>query len=120
MPRFTPKHVPCGAMLATLLLSACSTVPPAPLYQRLSEQDTQLADDTARLALETLPSGQTRTWFNPTSGNRGDVTPGATWFIESRGQYCRAYQERIFIGQQTARYEDVACRNARGVWVAYP
>ncbi|WP_164880831.1 RT0821/Lpp0805 family surface protein [Aestuariirhabdus litorea] len=84
----------------------------------LTEQDTNLADDAARYALENLKTGTQLGWHNPESGNSGKVTPTATWFVEERDQYCRSYEEVIRIGKREQRYNDIACRNERGVWVS--
>ncbi|WP_426416694.1 RT0821/Lpp0805 family surface protein [Aestuariirhabdus sp. LZHN29] len=112
-----------AVVLVSMALTACSSNPYSSknsqrLYTQLDSQDSQLADDAARYALEKLATGKRLQWNNPDSGNSGEVTPTATWYVAERGQYCRAYEEVIRVGDQAQRYRDIACRNERGVWVS--
>ncbi len=61
------------------------------------------------------PIGQTVSWNNPQSGNYGTVTPirdGST----ASGQYCREYEQTIYVGGRAETGVGVACKQANGTW----
>lgn len=61
------------------------------------------------------PVGQTISWNNPQSGNYGTVTPirdGST----ASGDYCREYEQTIFVEGRSQTGVGVACRRADGKW----
>lgn len=61
------------------------------------------------------PIGDTISWNNPESGNRGTVTPVRDGYADS-GDYCREYQQTIYVGGQQETATGIACRNADGTW----
>ncbi len=65
--------------------------------------------------LETGRSGQSRRWYNPDSGNGGDITPKAA-YQNTRGQYCREYQQSITVAGRSEQAYGTACRQADGSW----
>lgn len=61
------------------------------------------------------PVGETITWNNPESGNYGEVTPVRDGYADS-GEYCREYQQTIYVGGQQESAYGVACRQPDGTW----
>ena len=61
------------------------------------------------------PIGQSISWNNPQSGNYGTVTPirdGAT----NSGDYCREYEQTIYVGGRAETGVGVACKRSDGKW----
>lgn len=61
------------------------------------------------------PLGQTISWNNPESGNYGTVTPvrdGST----ASGDYCREYEQTIYIEGRAETGVGVACKRSDGTW----
>lgn len=63
----------------------------------------------------TAPLGQSITWNNPESGNHGAVTPTRDGYADN-GEYCREYQQTIYVGGQQETGYGVACRQPDGTW----
>ena len=61
------------------------------------------------------PIGDTVTWVNPQSGNRGSVTPTRDGY-SSGGSYCREFQQIITVGGEQKRGFGTACRQTDGSW----
>lgn len=61
------------------------------------------------------PVGQQITWYNPTSGNQGTITPVREG-RSSEGYACREYQQTVTIGGQTTRAYGTACQQPDGSW----
>ncbi len=81
----------------------------------LDRADMMYANQSAQTAFETYPSGQSATWRNPDSGNSGTVTPTSTYQASS-GQYCREYQQTIYVQGQSQQAFGTACRQPDGTW----
>lgn len=81
----------------------------------LDQRDKSLALQRAQLSLESSPSGQTSTWQNPDSGNRGSFTPTRTYQTHT-GRYCREYTQTVWIGGQPQQSYGTACRQPDGSW----
>lgn len=63
----------------------------------------------------TAPVGDTITWTNPESGNRGSYTPqreGRT----NDNRSCREYEQTIIIDGQAETGVGIACQNNDGTW----
>lgn len=63
----------------------------------------------------TAPLGQQIAWNNPESGNYGTVTPirdGST----ASGDYCREYEQTIYVEGRAETGVGVACQRADGKW----
>ena len=80
----------------------------------LDELD-RLKSDQAYKSAQTAPVGQTISWNNPDSGNRGTVTPVRDG-TSSSGQYCREFQQTVTIGNKTEEAYGTACRQPDGSW----
>jgi surface antigen len=82
------------------------------LMSKLDCQDQgYLGNSTQR----SLDSGQPVSWKNPDSGNYGEVTPTRTYNSNS-GQYCREYQQTIYIDGKREKAYGTACRQPDGSW----
>lgn len=81
----------------------------------LDRADVAYANQTAQVAFERGRSNQTVQWQNPDSGNYGYVTPTRT-FQAGNGQYCREYQQEIYVGNQRQAAYGTACRRQDGSW----
>jgi surface antigen len=88
---------------------------PPPLIDRLSEDDTRLADRTLQQALSVAISGTTFVWRNTSNGYSGTVTPKSS-FRTDEGVFCRSYVETVTIEQRSELYENSACVDEAGVW----
>lgn len=64
----------------------------------------------------TAPMGETITWENPESGNRGSITPMKEGYTNA-GDYCRKYQQTIVVDGQAETAYGTACKQADGSWV---
>ncbi len=82
--------------------------------QTMDRQDQMLAHRASSRALENARTGQSTSWKNPDSGNRGTITPTRTY--QNHGQYCREYQHNIVVGGKTQKAFGRACRQPDGQW----
>src|SRR5690606_8590288 len=82
------------------------------LDMQLTCQDqSYLGQSTER----SLSSGQPVSWRNPDTGNYGEVTPVRTYNSQS-GQYCREFQQTIYVGGKQENGYGTACRQPDGSW----
>lgn len=65
-------------------------------------------------ALETAPTGRTRTWQNPDTGNQYSVKPTRTY--QKSNQPCREYVTTATIAGKQEKVYGKACRQADGSW----
>lgn len=64
----------------------------------------------------TAPVGQTITWNNPESGNRGSVTPIRDGYDRNSGAFCREYEQVIYVDGRQETGVGVACKQPDGRW----
>lgn len=81
----------------------------------MDNADRQAMARNRQVALETYPSGQTSSWYNPDSGNSGSYSPQPA-YQDTTGAYCREYQQTITIGGKTEEAYGKACRQPDGTW----
>ncbi|NOZ66989.1 MAG: hypothetical protein GXP00_10935 [Alphaproteobacteria bacterium] len=81
----------------------------------LDEADRIAMERNRQVALETYPSGQTATWYNPDTGNSGSYQPQPA-YQDKTGAYCREYQQTITVGGKTEDAYGKACRQPDGTW----
>lgn len=81
----------------------------------LDRADIAYYNTHAQNTLEKVPSGETRKWRNPDSGNGGSFTPLRTYEV-APGNYCREYTQTIYVGGRTAEGFGTACRQPDGTW----
>ena len=65
---------------------------------------------------QTAPVGETITWTNPESGNRGSYTPVREGRTSAGNRVCREYEQTIIIDGQAETGVGVACQNNDGTW----
>ena len=82
---------------------------------RMDAADRRESERAAQRAFETAPAGQSTSWINPDSGNRGTITPERT-FQTSTGQYCREFRQTVTIGGEEQNAHGTACRQPDGSW----
>ena len=75
----------------------------------------QAAATQAYSKAKAAPIGETITWDNPKSGNRGTYTPVREG-RSNTGQYCREFQQTITVGGKTEQGYGTACRQPDGSW----
>ncbi len=63
-----------------------------------------------------IPIGETITWANPSSGNRGMVVATRDGTNQSTGEYCREFQHEVQVGGKGERAYGTACRQPDGSW----
>ena len=80
----------------------------------LDSADRMAAQGAERRAYA-APIGDTITWNNPQSGNRGTITPTRDGYTNS-GSYCREFQNTIMVGGEQKRGYGTACRQPDGSW----
>ncbi|MFT5539268.1 MAG: surface antigen [Alphaproteobacteria bacterium] len=83
--------------------------------QSLDRADRQAAQQVAHETFEYAPTGSTKTWTNPDSGNSGTVTPTKS-YKQADGNYCREYQQTVTVGGKTQDAYGTACRQPDGSW----
>ena len=63
----------------------------------------------------TAPMGEQIRWENPESGNYGMVTPTREGRTPS-GQYCREFNQTIYVGGRAEQATGRACQQPDGTW----
>lgn len=81
----------------------------------LDDADRMAMTRNRQVALETYPSGQASTWYNPDTGNSGSMRPQPA-YQDKTGSYCREYQQTITVGGKTENAYGKACRQHDGTW----
>ncbi len=61
------------------------------------------------------PIGETISWNNPETGNRGTITPIRDGTSRT-GRYCREYQQEVFVGGRRESAYGTACQQPDGSW----
>ena len=82
--------------------------------QSLDRADQNYMSSANRQA-QTAPVGETIAWNNPESGNSGTVTPVRDG-TAANGNYCREYQQTIYVGGQQETAYGTACEQPDGSW----
>lgn len=84
------------------------------IAQRLEPSDQSRAESAFTEASE-APVGETVSWRNPDTGNRGTVTPVDETRTED-GRLCREYETTIYVEGQYEEATGTACRRSDGTW----
>jgi surface antigen len=93
-----------GGGSGQIIAAAAGTLLGTMAYARKAEQQAYAA-----------PLNQQIAWNNPESGNYGTVTPirdGQT----ATGDYCREYEQTIYVGGRAETGVGVACQRDDGKW----
>lgn len=81
----------------------------------LDRADRQAMREKTQYSLETTPSGEATTWYNPDSGNSGTITPQPA-YSNKANEYCREYQQTVTVAGKTETAYGTACRQEDGTW----
>ena len=106
-----------GRIAATAIGAILGAAIGSEIGRRLDERDRMMYAQTATYAAESDPVGQTQTWQNPQSGNRGTITPTSQAYEGSNGRTCKRFRETITLKDgSTDTIDGQRCRNADGSW----
>ena len=81
----------------------------------LDQADRDAMVETTQYTLENVPIGQTESWSNPDSGNKGSVTPTRS-YKRNNGQQCREFTQRVEVEARSEEQHATACKQADGTW----
>jgi len=81
----------------------------------LDRADMAYLKRNTQRTLESVKTGQTTTWKNPDSGNKGSLTVTNT-FQSPQGQHCREFTQNITVGGKAQEGYGKACRKPDGSW----
>ena len=79
-----------------------------------NDDDAELATQAEQRAYA-APIGEQIAWNNPETGNRGTVTPVREGRTQS-GQYCRDFQQTIYVEGRAEQANGRACQQQDGTW----
>lgn len=82
---------------------------------RSMDKVDRMRANEAVVQAHTKPLGETITWNNPETGNRGSVTPVRDG-TSSSGAYCREFQQSITVGGRLDQGYGIACQQPDGTW----
>lgn len=101
-----------GRLIATGVGTLLGAMVGNSVGQSLDRADQAYLQQASYNAFET---GRESAWQNPDSGNSGYVTPTQSYRGQG-GQYCREYQQTVYIGGQAQSAYGTACRQPDGNW----
>lgn len=104
-----------GRLVAVAIGTLAGALAGQEIGRSLDRADRLAMERNAQYALEYAPTNQTTPWRNPDSGNFGSVTPVET-YRSSAGQYCREYQQTVWISGEQQQAYGTACRQPDGNW----
>ena len=104
-----------GRLIATGAGTLIGGIIGSEVGRSLDRADRAYAQRAQYDALEYSPSGQTVPWRNPDSGHSGYVIPRET-YQSPAGEYCREYQQTIYVGGRPESAYGTACRQPDGTW----
>ncbi len=103
-----------GQLVATGVGTLLGALVGSSIGQSLDRADMVYAQQ-ANSRAHSAPIGETVSWTNPQTGNKGTVTP-VNDYKATTGRYCREYQQTIYIDGQAQTGYGTACQNADGTW----
>lgn len=83
--------------------------------ESLDAADRAYMERRTQESLEYGKTGATAAWNNPDSGNSGTVTPKQT-YQKADGQYCREFEQTVYVDGQEKVATGRACRESDGSW----
>ena len=83
--------------------------------ESLDKADRAYMRRNTQESLERGRTGTTSSWNNPDSGNSGTVTPTQT-FQKADGQYCREFEQTVYVDGKEQSATGRACREPDGSW----
>ena len=103
-----------GKVLATGAGMIIGAMVGSSVGQQLDDLDRIKLNQAAHQAMEYQKTNSTVEWRNPDSGNYGKITPVRTF--QSKGGYCREFQQEVVIGGKSQAAYGIACRQPDGNW----
>lgn len=104
-----------GKVIAVAMGTLAGAAIGSSIGKSLDKADRQAMVQSRQAALETYPTGQTATWYNPDTGNSGSYVPRPA-YQNNDGRYCREYQQTITVGGKVEEAYGKACRQPDGTW----
>jgi hypothetical protein len=83
----------------------------------LDSNERALLSQKTQYTLEFVPSGTPIRWTSLPTGSEGSVVAHPA-FKNTRGQFCRGYEQTIRYGNLVRRGSDTACRLPDGRWIS--
>lgn len=85
--------------------------------QSLDRKDKDQLGDATRKALEEGSVGQSYAWSNPSTGNKGTVSPTSSVYTTADGQKCRDFTTSVTLSEgRSGSSSGTACKQADGSW----
>ena len=85
------------------------------LGKSLDKADQAYMNRSTQESLEYSKTNVTTSWRNPDSGHSGTVTPTQT-YQKASGEYCRTFEQTIYVDGKTEAATGRACRQSDGTW----
>lgn len=104
-----------GRLVAVAIGTLAGAMIGQDIGRSLDKADQIAMQQNAQYALEHAPTNTSTPWRNPDTGNSGQITPIETYQTSS-GEYCREYQQTVWIGGQEQQAYGTACRQPDGTW----
>jgi len=104
-----------GTLVAVAIGTLAGALMGQDIGRSLDAADRIAMESNAQYALEHAPTNTATPWRNPDSGNGGQITPIETYKAKS-GEYCREYQQTIWVGGKEQQAYGTACRQPDGSW----
>lgn len=104
-----------GRLVAVAIGTLAGAMIGQDLGRSLDKADQIAMQQNAQYALEHAPTNTSTPWRNPDTGNAGQITPIET-YQSSSGQYCREYQQTVWVGGKEQQAYGTACRQPDGTW----
>lgn len=103
-----------GQLWATGIGVLLGTLVGSEVGRSLDKADIAYAQQANEQA-HTVPIGEEILWSNPETGNSGVVIP-TNEGQDNTGNYCREYQQTIYVGGQQEVGYGIACQQPDGSW----
>lgn len=104
-----------GRLVAVAIGTLAGALMGQEIGRSLDRADELAMQQNAQYALEYTPTRSTTAWRNPDSGHSGTITPVET-YQNPQGDYCREYQQTIYVGGEKKQAYGTACRQPDGSW----
>jgi len=104
-----------GRLVAVAIGTLAGALMGQEIGRSLDRADQIAMQQNAQYALEYTPTNTSTPWRNPDSGNHGQITPVET-YQKTSGEYCREYQQTVWIGNEQQQAYGTACRQPDGTW----
>lgn len=104
-----------GSMVAIAVGTLAGAWMGGEIGKSLDKADQAYMNRTTQDSLEYSKTNVTSSWRNPDSGHSGTVTPTQT-YQKASGEYCRTFEQTIYVDGKTEAATGRACRQSDGTW----